>query len=86
MRTKKDICAIKGISEAKVDKFFEAAAKLKVKSTVLREKKRFILERHFYDWNRVSPQEKGSHPTYLWKQGTRQALRRRNRDDEHHRR
>jgi hypothetical protein len=30
MRTKKDLCSIKGISEAKVEKFFEAAAKLKV--------------------------------------------------------
>jgi hypothetical protein len=32
MRTKKDLCNIKGLSEAKVDKIIEQAQKLKVKS------------------------------------------------------
>ena len=35
MRTRKDLTAIKGISEAKLDKVLEAAAKLKVHSLQL---------------------------------------------------
>jgi meiotic recombination protein DMC1 len=32
MRTKKELCNFKGLSEAKVDKIFEAAGKVKVNS------------------------------------------------------